>query len=116
MLRPVLLAALAIGGTMLVAAPASAAIDARIVIQPRIVIGQPRPVVEERVVVVERPRRVVEERVVVVERPRPVVRERVVVVEKRQARKHGHHYRPGHHAYYGHPHHRHSDQVVVIRR
>lgn len=113
MLRAVLLAAFTIGGVSLAAQPAAAAVDAQVIIQPRIIIGNPKPVVEKRVVVVER--------------ERPVVRERVVIVEKHPHRK----YKPDHRYKYeyrrghgpkwdrdrDHRHdHHHVDKVVVIRR
>lgn len=107
MLRAVLLAAFVVGGVSLAAQPASAAVDAQLIIQPKIVIGNPQPVVEKRVVVVER--------------ERPVVRERVVIVEKHPGRKYkpDHRYKHDHRRGHG-PHwdrdHRHVDQVVVIRR
>lgn len=113
MLRAVLLAAFMIGGVTLAAQPASAAVDAQLIIQPRIVIGNPRPEVEKRVVVVER--------------ERPVVRERVVIIDKHPHRKHkyDHRYKHAHkrgHGYYDHRYdrhdhgHHHDDQIVVIRR
>lgn len=110
MFRAFMLAAFVVGGVALTANSASAAeIDARLIIQPRIVVGTSQPAVRERVVVVER--------------DRPVVRERVVVVEKHPKRYHPgkrkghykqardwdrgpHRHHPGHH----------KDQVVVIRR
>ncbi|MNS10141.1 hypothetical protein D3C72_416490 [compost metagenome] len=105
MLRAVLLAAFTIGGVTLAALPASAAVDAQVIIQPRIVIGNPKPVVEKRVVVVER--------------ERPVVRERVVIIDKHPHRKYKNAHKRGHGYYdhrYDHRGHHHGDQVVVIRR
>lgn len=111
MLKGVLLAAFVIGGVSLAAQPAAAAVDAQVIIQPRIVIGNPKPVVEKRVVVVER--------------ERPVVRERVVIVEKHPGRKvkanHRHKVenRRGHGPQWDRDHrhdHRHVEKVVVIRR
>ncbi|HEY9900379.1 MAG TPA: hypothetical protein V6D00_14485 [Pantanalinema sp.] len=98
MRKGILLTALGIGLGALAASPAQAAIDAKIIIQPGIVIAPAQPVVEERVVVVERERPVVRKRVVVVER------------ERRPGYKHGH--RHGR----GWDHGRDDEEVVFIRR
>lgn len=95
----ILFSALSAGFIAVAATPAAAAIDANI----GIVIGQPQPVVHERVVVVER--------------ERPVVRKKVVIIEKHRRHKEWRHHRPDYGYGRGHDHHDHDEpDVVVIRR
>lgn len=126
MFRTALISALALGTVAMLASPAAAgpwpAVDAQIIIQPRVVVGHPRPVVEERVVVVERERPVVHRHVVVVEKHRKAKPWKQQVVcrdcdwhsdrlefDRRQAERRGKARHRGHA-----PHH--AEQVVVIRR
>lgn len=125
MFRTALFSALALGTVAMLASPAAAgpwpAVDAQIIIQPRVVVGHPRPVVEERVVVVERERPVVHRHVVVVDKhPKAKPWKKQVVcrdcdghserleIDRRHAEHRG---KARHH---GHDHR--AEKVVVIRR